>query len=214
MQSLTPQQLEAIQALSSGLSVTAAAEALGIHRTTLHHWSRTIPEFRDTLDSVKQARVDSTREAMNSLAAPSIAILRNVIEDESASPSLRIRTALAIVKFVTTPEKTSLPQTKRDDIDLFAIGYLSGYTSARQPADSGRNIAFDHNLNFVRPEPVPTGEIHHNSSLSTDAEELQPTAQETPHQTPRNALCPCGSGNKYKRCCGKNAPPVLNRAAA
>jgi hypothetical protein len=31
--------------------------------------------------------------------------------------------------------------------------------------------------------------------------------------TPRNALCPCGSGVKYKRCCGKNAPPVLNRGA-
>jgi hypothetical protein len=26
---------------------------------------------------------------------------------------------------------------------------------------------------------------------------------------PRNAPCPCGSGEKYKRCCGKNAPPVL-----
>jgi hypothetical protein len=26
--------------------------------------------------------------------------------------------------------------------------------------------------------------------------------------TPRNAPCTCGSGEKYKRCCGKNAPPV------
>jgi hypothetical protein len=34
-----------------------------------------------------------------------------------------------------------------------------------------------------------------------------------PAATPRNALCPCGSGSKYKRCCGKNAPPVLNIAA-
>jgi hypothetical protein len=34
-----------------------------------------------------------------------------------------------------------------------------------------------------------------------------------PPATPRNALCPCGSGAKYKRCCGKNAPPVLNLAA-
>ncbi len=25
----------------------------------------------------------------------------------------------------------------------------------------------------------------------------------------RNALCPCGSGDKFKRCCGKSAPPVL-----
>ena len=43
----------------------------------------------------------------------------------------------------------------------------------------------------------------------------QPAASfcEKPKFTPRNAACPCGSGNKYKRCCGKNAPPVLNQAA-
>jgi hypothetical protein len=29
----------------------------------------------------------------------------------------------------------------------------------------------------------------------------------------RNAPCPCKSGEKYKRCCGRNAPPVLSRAA-
>ena len=29
----------------------------------------------------------------------------------------------------------------------------------------------------------------------------------------RNSPCPCGSGLKYKRCCGVNAPPVLNKAA-
>ncbi len=31
-------------------------------------------------------------------------------------------------------------------------------------------------------------------------------------QTPRNALCHCNSGLKFKRCCGKNAPPVLHAA--
>jgi uncharacterized protein YecA (UPF0149 family) len=31
-----------------------------------------------------------------------------------------------------------------------------------------------------------------------------------PKATPRNAQCPCGSGQKYKRCCGKNAPAVLH----
>jgi uncharacterized protein YchJ len=42
-----------------------------------------------------------------------------------------------------------------------------------------------------------------------------PTASSfcNPPATPRNALCPCGSGVKYKRCCGKNAPPVLNTRA-
>ena len=32
-------------------------------------------------------------------------------------------------------------------------------------------------------------------------------------QTPRNAPCPCGSGAKYKRCCGPQASPVLSEAA-
>jgi hypothetical protein len=35
--------------------------------------------------------------------------------------------------------------------------------------------------------------------------------QQTPHNTviARNAPCPCNSGEKYKRCCGKTAPPIL-----
>jgi uncharacterized protein YchJ len=34
-----------------------------------------------------------------------------------------------------------------------------------------------------------------------------------PLTTPRGAPCTCGSGIKFKRCCGKDAPPVLNMAA-
>jgi hypothetical protein len=30
---------------------------------------------------------------------------------------------------------------------------------------------------------------------------------------PRGAPCPCGSGQKYKRCCGRNAAGLLNEAA-
>lgn len=30
---------------------------------------------------------------------------------------------------------------------------------------------------------------------------------------PRNAECLCGSGLKFKRCCGRDAPPVLSEAA-
>ncbi|MBL8291522.1 MAG: SEC-C domain-containing protein [Bryobacterales bacterium] len=28
----------------------------------------------------------------------------------------------------------------------------------------------------------------------------------------RNSPCPCGSGKRYKRCCGVNAPPILHAA--
>ena len=40
------------------------------------------------------------------------------------------------------------------------------------------------------------------------------SAASAPSQTPRSARCPCGSGLKYKRCCGTNAPPVLSTAMA
>ena len=32
-------------------------------------------------------------------------------------------------------------------------------------------------------------------------------------QIARNAACPCRSGEKYKRCCGRSAPAVLGKAA-
>jgi hypothetical protein len=42
----------------------------------------------------------------------------------------------------------------------------------------------------------------------------QPPAQpvKSSAATPRNAPCPCGSGQKHKRCCGRNAAPVLKAA--
>lgn len=32
-------------------------------------------------------------------------------------------------------------------------------------------------------------------------------------ETPRSAPCPCGSGLKYKRCCGRQAPPQIHQPA-
>ena len=41
----------------------------------------------------------------------------------------------------------------------------------------------------------------------------EPTAATDLPQTPRSAPCPCGSGAKFKRCCGWQAPPVLGKIA-
>jgi hypothetical protein len=48
----------------------------------------------------------------------------------------------------------------------------------------------------------------HNSAKQTQSAPAKTTA------IPRSAPCPCKSGEKYKRCCGKNAPPVLNTSRA
>ena len=47
-----------------------------------------------------------------------------------------------------------------------------------------------------------------NSAKQTQSEPARADA------IPRSAPCPCKSGQKYKRCCGKNAPPVLSTPRA
>jgi preprotein translocase subunit SecA len=45
-------------------------------------------------------------------------------------------------------------------------------------------------------------ELLHESTL--EPEEKKPFV--APKKIPRNAPCPCGSGKKYKNCCGKSGP--------
>jgi uncharacterized protein YchJ len=45
------------------------------------------------------------------------------------------------------------------------------------------------------------------------ASNVQTAQAQQPAPIPRNAPCPCKSGEKYKRCCGRAAPRVLRRAA-
>ncbi|HWE52658.1 MAG TPA: SEC-C metal-binding domain-containing protein [Bryobacteraceae bacterium] len=52
-----------------------------------------------------------------------------------------------------------------------------------------------------------------NANAQTFAKQTQSESGKTA-SIPRSAPCPCKSGEKYKRCCGKNAPPVLSKVAA
>jgi hypothetical protein len=69
---------------------------------------------------------------------------------------------------------------------------------------------------FCKPE---TADVEESSESNEDSAESasfctdEMAAAPEPRQIPRSAPCPCGSRQKYKRCCGRNAAPVLNRAA-
>jgi uncharacterized protein YecA (UPF0149 family) len=67
--------------------------------------------------------------------------------------------------------------------------------------------------------PKPTDAVPQelDEDLHPDPQTIKPAkpavvARQVP-EIGRNAPCPCGSGNKYKRCCGTAAPPLLGRAA-
>jgi hypothetical protein len=48
------------------------------------------------------------------------------------------------------------------------------------------------------------------SAAETPESPATKRTQSEPTQITRSQPCPCGSGVKYKRCCGRNAPAVLN----
>ncbi|MCC6586339.1 MAG: SEC-C domain-containing protein [Bryobacterales bacterium] len=67
------------------------------------------------------------------------------------------------------------------------------------------------------PDPCPERQRRvTDPTAPTPSNPAKSTLCETNSHAPdvgRNSPCPCGSGLKFKRCCGVNAPPILNKAA-
>jgi|SRR5579883_597241 uncharacterized protein YecA (UPF0149 family) len=66
-------------------------------------------------------------------------------------------------------------------------------------------------------EATQSAQAVRRPSCAIQQEPFAKQTQSEPAKTaliPRGAPCPCKSGLKYKRCCGRNAPPVLTPKAA
>ncbi len=125
---LTTTQLQVIKALVSGSTIKDAAEAAGVHRSTVHDWTRVHHEFRAALDA---ARHHST------------AFIRKCIEDETMPTAIRLRAALAVVKSVPA---NAPARRERDFNDLVE--------AAVHAAD--RQVALDRALSPSRRSPNPS----------------------------------------------------------
>ncbi len=180
---LTTTQLEVIKALVTGSTIKDAAEAAGVHRSTVHDWTRVHHEFRAALDAARHHYSQMVEDELRSLAAASTAFIRKCIEDETMPASIRLRAALAVVKSVAA---NAPARRERDFNDLVE--------AAVHAAD--RQVALDRALSEP-PQSEPTSPV-----------------VSAPAAIPRSAPCPCGSGAKYKRCCGISAPPQLGAARA
>ena len=80
-----------------------------------------------------------------------------------------------------------LAQAQHADVAPLAGGHAAGSAGARRPAEAVAD---------------PGAEAAMNAALS--ASHAKPVVRDAP-KTGRNDPCPCGSGKKYKKCCGKDA---------
>ena len=111
---LTPIQVQVLQSLVAGLSVTAAAKEAGIHRTTVHLWTRTLPDFARAYLTLRQQRADRLVDELGDLAGLAINTFRQLLSDESASASVRLKAAMEIVKLVEAQRPTTLSTALAD----------------------------------------------------------------------------------------------------
>jgi hypothetical protein len=68
----------------------------------------------------------------------------------------------------------------------------------------------------VAPTPAPATAPQAPAEMASNCKPAAAEPVRTPwfgRNAPRNAKCPCGSGAKFKRCCGNPAAQALNRAA-
>ena len=128
--SLTPVQHRVLALLAEGQSLTEAAAQAGVHRNTVRNWRRSVPAFaRDCEFAVREQAV-AWHDHLLQLAPQAAQVLHSVLHDESASPSLRLRAAVAVLKASADPHPKPLALIGTVTAELEA---LNGYCLAQKP---------------------------------------------------------------------------------
>ncbi len=178
---LSPAQAQVVDALAEGASISCAARRADIHRTTIHHWLRTNAAFKEAAQNAQAEYTAALTDDMRELSTLALKTLRNLLERSDTPPAVKLRAALAVLKRPHFPHKGwHLPERIESP-------------RQQQVADALAELKSDYD--FMR---------------MSEALAAKAPAEPAP-QSPiaRSALCPCGSGQKYKRCCGA----TLSRAA-
>ncbi len=105
---LSTQQLAVICALSSGATMTDAAEQAGVHRNTIANWRRNALPFQYALAHAQYERALVFREKAEALADLAIGTIQAILTDPKAPAGVRLKAALAILQTASTP-----PEPKR-----------------------------------------------------------------------------------------------------
>ena len=97
-ESLSPDQARVVAALAQGHTVTRAAAAVGVHRTTVHHWLRTSPDFKAAVASARRLYAACLADELTELSAAALKTLRTLLEAPETHPAVRLKAALAILE--------------------------------------------------------------------------------------------------------------------
>ncbi len=137
--------------------------------------------------------------------------VRNEIFPEGADIShLGVASYKEVIAARATKERARLLAEKADEVERTKT--LFRHPNQRPSSAPPKTVAPKTMANeAVLNESVANESVPNKSMASFCKTPPKPAAPAQP--IARNSLCPCNSGQKYKRCCGVNAPAVLGRAA-
>ena len=103
---LSPAQLQVAVALAEGKTVTAAAGQAGVHRSTVTHWLRNVPDFKRAAQEAHIEYQNNIAEELTELAATALSTLKTLVEDPQTPHSVRLKAALAILERPRFPKRS------------------------------------------------------------------------------------------------------------
>ncbi len=144
---LTPIQSAAAIALGFGLQIPAVAAELKIHRSTLYNWAKN-PLFFKAVETANAQFQEQFRTQIAMLTRVALTNIQQILSDTEASPSVRLKAALAVLKQGwKLPESTEF-DTNSEESDSLRNEMAPELPEPQQPIRSekvGRN------------EPCPCG---------------------------------------------------------
>ena len=94
---LSLDQAKAALALARGGTVSAAAGAIGVHRSSIYNWFKSDPNFKQAIDQIRRDRNESLIDEMRELESLALARLRHILEDDSVPAAVQLRAALTLL---------------------------------------------------------------------------------------------------------------------
>jgi AcrR family transcriptional regulator len=121
---LSIDQAKAALALARGGTVSAAADSIGVHRSSIYHWFKSDPNFKQAVEEIRREWNDRLIDEMRRLESLALLRLRHILEDDSVPAGVQLRAALTILTRLkessvspewSLPHMESLGYTIEDD---------------------------------------------------------------------------------------------------
>lgn len=117
-ESFSPSQRKALAAFAAGKTVSRAAEAAGVDRSSVYRWLRGEPSFIAEVNRIREERVTSIQSKLREMSETAVEVLHKILLDEKAPASVRFKIALAVLDGVGGIHAESIGGTDVRDVRL------------------------------------------------------------------------------------------------